>query len=285
MLAALRYIPETQPRQGTFDLAGALTSTVGMSALVYGIVRAATSGWGETLTVSVLAAGVILLALFAFVETRARQPIVPLRLFASRERTGAYLARLLYLGAMMGRMRLATSRYHCLSNERKKMKLLTATVISLSLGASACAQTSGAGAVPGPQTLSITRGGSQPSSKGPADYFTGSVRVDPLFPANSPSRASGGYVTFEPGARSAWHTHPFGQTLIVTAGVGRVQRWGGAVEEIRAGDVVWTPPGVKHWHGAAPDSAMTHIAVQEHLDGKVVEWMEKVSDGQYNKLP
>ncbi len=129
--------------------------------------------------------------------------------------------------------------------------------------------------------MEIKRSGTQPSQKGPAEYFTGTVRIDPLFQANAPSRTSGAYVTFEPCARSAWHTHPLGQLLIVTAGVGRVQRWGGPVEEIRAGDVVWTPPGVKHWHGASPTTAMTHLAVQEQLDGKVVEWMEKVTDEQY----
>jgi quercetin dioxygenase-like cupin family protein len=109
------------------------------------------------------------------------------------------------------------------------------------------------------------------------------VRVDPLFPARDPGRTSGGSVTFEPGARSAWHTHPLGQILIVTAGVGRVQQWGGLAQEIRPGDIVWIPPGVKHWHGAAPTTAMTHIAIQEHVDGKVVDWMEKVSDEQYGR--
>ena len=133
--------------------------------------------------------------------------------------------------------------------------------------------------------MEIKRSGSQPSSKGSADWFTGTVRVDPLFDAHDPARTSGGSVTFEPGARSAWHTHPLGQTLIVTAGVGRVQRWGGPVEEIRAGDVIWTPPGEKHWHGAAPTTGMTHIAIQEAMDGKVVNWMEKVSDEQYNMKP
>jgi quercetin dioxygenase-like cupin family protein len=126
--------------------------------------------------------------------------------------------------------------------------------------------------------MDIKRSGSQPSGKGPAEYFTGTVRIDPLFQANAPSHTSGAYVTFEPGARSAWHTHPPGQTLIVTAGLGRVQRWGGPIEEIRQGDAVWIPPGQKHWHGASPNTAMTHIAIQEHVDGKVVEWMEKVSD-------
>ena len=129
--------------------------------------------------------------------------------------------------------------------------------------------------------MEIKRSGSQPSQKGPAEYFTGTVRIDPLFQPNAPARAAGAYVTFEPCARSAWHTHPLGQVLIVTSGVGRVQRWGGPVEEIRAGDVVHTPPGVKHWHGASPTTAMTHLAIQEALDGKVVEWMEKVTDEQY----
>lgn len=134
----------------------------------------------------------------------------------------------------------------------------------------------------GPQ-LRITRAGTQPSRKGPAEWFTGPVRVDPLFQASEPSRASGAQVTFEPGARSAWHTHPLGQVLIVTSGVGRVQQWSGPVEEIRVGDVVWTPPGVKHWHGASPTTSMTHLAIQEQLDGTAVEWMEKVTDEQYGR--
>ena len=129
--------------------------------------------------------------------------------------------------------------------------------------------------------MEIKRSGSQPSSKGPADWFTGTVRIDPLFQANAPARAVGASVTFEPGARTAWHTHPLGQTLIVTAGCGWAQRWGGPIEEIRPGDVIWFPPGEKHWHGAAPTTAMTHIAIQEQLDGKAVDWMEKVSDEQY----
>lgn len=129
--------------------------------------------------------------------------------------------------------------------------------------------------------MDIKRSGSQPSTKGSAEYFTGSVRMDPLFQANAPARAFGASVTFEPGARTAWHTHPLGQTLIVTAGCGRAQRWGGPIEEIRPGDVIWFPPGEKHWHGAAPTTAMTHIAVQEQLDGTTVNWMEKVSDEQY----
>ncbi|HEX4631459.1 MAG TPA: cupin domain-containing protein [Chthoniobacterales bacterium] len=130
--------------------------------------------------------------------------------------------------------------------------------------------------------MKIQRSGSQPSSKGPGDWFTGTVRIDPLFSADAPARTAGASVTFEPGARTAWHTHPLGQTLIITAGAGRVQREGGAIEEIRPGDVVQFAPDEKHWHGAAPTTAMTHIAVQEALDGKVVEWMEKVTDGQYS---
>lgn len=129
--------------------------------------------------------------------------------------------------------------------------------------------------------MEIKRNGSQPSSRGSADYFTGIVRVDPLFQAPEPARARGAYVTFEPGARTAWHTHPLGQTLVVTAGCGRVQRLGGPIEEIRPGDVVWFEPGEKHWHGAAPTTAMTHIAISEPLDGNVVAWLEKVSDEQY----
>jgi quercetin dioxygenase-like cupin family protein len=129
--------------------------------------------------------------------------------------------------------------------------------------------------------MEIKRVGSQPSSTGPADWFTGTVRIDPLFQADPPARAAGASVTFEPGARTAWHTHPLGQTLIVTAGCGLAQRWGGPIEQIRPGDVIWFPPGEKHWHGASPTSAMTHIAIQEQLGGKVVDWMEKVSDEQY----
>jgi quercetin dioxygenase-like cupin family protein len=129
--------------------------------------------------------------------------------------------------------------------------------------------------------MDIKRSGSQPSGKGPADYFTGAVRLDPLVKAPDPARVNGASVTFEPGARTAWHTHPLGQTLIVTAGCGRAQRQGGAIEEIRPGDVVWFPPGEKHWHGAAPTTAMTHIAIQEALNGKAVDWLEHVSDEQY----
>lgn len=129
--------------------------------------------------------------------------------------------------------------------------------------------------------MDITRNGSQPSSAGPKDWFTGRVRIDPLFSAPEPARVAGASVTFEPGARTAWHTHPLGQTLIVTAGLGRAQREGGPIEEIRPGDVVWFPPGEKHWHGASPEKAMTHIAIQERQDGKAVDWLEKVSDEQY----
>jgi quercetin dioxygenase-like cupin family protein len=129
--------------------------------------------------------------------------------------------------------------------------------------------------------MDITRNGSRPSAPGPADWFTGTVRIDPLFDAPAPARGAGASVTFEPGGRTAWHTHPLGQTLIVTTGVGRAQRWGGPVEEIRPGDVVWIPPGEKHWHGASPTTAMTHIAIQEKLDGKTVDWLEHVTPEQY----
>jgi quercetin dioxygenase-like cupin family protein len=130
--------------------------------------------------------------------------------------------------------------------------------------------------------MEIHHPGARPSAKGPEEYFTGTVRVDPLFDAVAPARVTGGIVTFEPCARSAWHTHPLGQKLIVTSGCGRVQRWGGPVEEIRPGDVVVIAPGEKHWHGAGPTTAMTHIAIQESLDGKNVDWLEKVSDEQYD---
>jgi quercetin dioxygenase-like cupin family protein len=129
--------------------------------------------------------------------------------------------------------------------------------------------------------MEIKRSGSQPSAKGPGEWFTGTVRIDPLFPATAPARAAGNAVTFEPGARTAWHKHPLGQTLIVTFGCGWAQREGGPIEEIRPGDVVWFEPGERHWHGAMPTTAMTHIAVQEALNGSPVDWMEKVSDEQY----
>ena len=129
--------------------------------------------------------------------------------------------------------------------------------------------------------MEIKRSGSQPSGKGPEDYFTGTVRIDPLFQAPAPARVIGASVTFEPGARTAWHTHPLGQTLIVTAGCGQAQRWDGLIEPIRPGDVIWFAPGEKHWHGATATTAVTHIAIQEHFDGKPVDWLEKVSDEQY----
>jgi quercetin dioxygenase-like cupin family protein len=133
--------------------------------------------------------------------------------------------------------------------------------------------------------MEIKRCGSRPSAKGLEEYFTGTVRIDPLFETRDPARARGAAVTFEPGARTAWHAHPLGQTLIVISGTGRVQRRGGPVEEIRPGDVVWFDPEEKHWHGASPSVAMTHIAIQEALNGKVVDWMEKVSDRDYESLP
>lgn len=129
--------------------------------------------------------------------------------------------------------------------------------------------------------MTITRSGSQPSAKGPADWFTGTVRIDSRFQAEEPARVGGATVTFEPGARTAWHTHPLGQTLIVTAGCGWAQREGGPIEEIHPGDIVWFPPGEKHWHGATATTAMTHIAIAELLNGKAVDWLEKVSDEDY----
>jgi quercetin dioxygenase-like cupin family protein len=129
--------------------------------------------------------------------------------------------------------------------------------------------------------MEVKRNGAQPSRPGPAEYFTGSVRIDPIFDAPDPARVRSARVTFEPGARTAWHTHPLGQVLIITSGTGLVQRWGGSIEEIRPGDVVWFPPGEKHWHGAAPSASMTHIAIQEALKGSAVEWLEHVSEEQY----
>jgi len=175
------------------------------------------------------------------------------------------------------------------------MKPFITTALSLSLLAStlsvASAQTSGRTTtspttmMQNSPTIAITRIGSQPSQPAPAEYFTGAARVSPLPPANEPSRLGGASVTFEAGARTAWHTHPLGQTLIVTSGVGRVQRWGGLIEEMRTGDVVQIPPGVKHWHGAAPNSAMTHVALAESQNGRSVDWLEKVSDEQYGAVP
>ena len=131
--------------------------------------------------------------------------------------------------------------------------------------------------------MEIKRNGSQPSSKGPADWFTGTVRIDSPFKGSDPARVTGATVTFEPGARTAWHTHPLGQTLIITSGLGWVQREGGPIEEVRPGDVVWFPPGLKHWHGATATTAMSHIAIQESLNGSPVTWMEHVSDAQYGR--
>lgn len=133
--------------------------------------------------------------------------------------------------------------------------------------------------------MEIIRSGSQPSRPGPTEYFTGAVRVDPLFDAPDPARAVGVHVTFEPGARTAWHTHPLGQTLLVTSGSGLAQRWGGSIEELHPGDVVWFAPQEKHWHGAAPGTALTHIAIQEKHNGKTVEWLEHVTDEQYRSEP
>lgn len=154
------------------------------------------------------------------------------------------------------------------------MKPLAAAVLPIFLLASGLGQANS-------QTIQIVHAGSQPFRQGSPENFTGSVRIEPLFETQAPARASGSLVTFEPGARTTWHSHPLGQILIVTAGTGRVQRWGDPVEEIREGDVVWIPPGQKHWHGAAPDSSMAHIGIVEQLDGKAVEWMEKVSNAQY----
>ena len=151
--------------------------------------------------------------------------------------------------------------------------------VALALPAMLRAQTSST--IKQKSPMEIKRSGSQPSAKGPPEWFTGTVRIDPLFQANAPARTSGASVTFEPGARTAWHTHPLGQTLIVTAGSGRAQREGGPIEEIRPGDVVQFAAGEKHWHGAAPTTAMTHIAIHEALDGKAVDWMAKVSDEEY----
>jgi quercetin dioxygenase-like cupin family protein len=153
---------------------------------------------------------------------------------------------------------------------------LVASAISLMAGAALAAEPSAA-------KVTVTRIGSQPSNAGPEKNFTGSVRVDSLFQARAPGRAGGGIVTFEPGARTAWHAHPLGQTLIITSGVGRVQQWGSSVEEIRPGDIVWIPSGVKHWHGASRTVAMSHVAIAESLDGKSTDWMEKVSDEQYGQ--
>ncbi len=156
------------------------------------------------------------------------------------------------------------------------MKSLAATIISIVLCATVASAQSG-------QMITVAHPGSQPATAGSADNFTGSVRVDSRFQGTEPARISGGIVTFEPGARTAWHTHPLGQTLIVTAGVGLVQEWDGLVQEIRPGDIVWIPPGLKHWHGATATDGMSHIAISEALDGKTVVWMEQVSEEQYRR--
>ena len=171
----------------------------------------------------------------------------------------------------------------------KLTKLLVITAASLPIWTWACAPQPGPAPSDMPPatrdastaSLTISRSDSRSTQQGPAEQFTGAVRVEPLFAATAQSQATGVSVSFEPGARSAWHSHPRGQVLIVTAGTGRVQQRGGPVEDLRAGDVVWTPPGVEHWHGAAPSATMTHIAIQEHRDGKVVEWGRKVTDAEY----
>jgi quercetin dioxygenase-like cupin family protein len=164
---------------------------------------------------------------------------------------------------------------------RRRMLAATGLAALAEAGAAAATPASTAPTKGRNEAMEIRRAGSRPSGKGPAEWFTGAVRVDPLFEAPEPARAVGASVTFEPGARTAWHTHPLGQTLIVTAGCGWAQREGGPVEEVRPGDVVWFAPGEKHWHGATATTAMTHIAVQEKQGGKVVDWMEKVTDEQY----
>lgn len=156
------------------------------------------------------------------------------------------------------------------------MKSLAATIVSITLCASAAVAQSD-------PMITVTHPGSRPSAAGPSENFTGSVWVDSLFHGTAPASIGGGTVTFAPGARTAWHSHPLGQTLIVTAGVGRVQEWGAPVQEIKPGDIVWIPPGVKHWHGGSPANGMSHIAFSEALNGKSVEWMEQVSDEQYRQ--
>jgi quercetin dioxygenase-like cupin family protein len=163
------------------------------------------------------------------------------------------------------------------------MKFAATSALSLSLLVFAPVKAEEAKTPPSDVAVQVIRSGAQPSGKGSADYFTGPVRLDPLFRVQHASFVSGGLVTFEPGSRSAWHTHPLGQVLIVTAGLGWVQQWGGSVQEMRPGDIVRIPPGVKHWHGATATTAVTHIAIQEELNGKNVEWLEKVSDAQYSR--
>jgi quercetin dioxygenase-like cupin family protein len=166
-------------------------------------------------------------------------------------------------------------------SRRAWMKQGAATMAGAALAQGITFRAEGAGRPSASQTVSVA--GSQPAAKAPAEYFTGNARIDPLFAAKDVAPFTGAYVTFEPGARSAWHTHPAGPHLIVTAGVGWTQEWGGPIVEIRAGDVVWCPPGVKHWHGATPTTAMTHIALTGTVGGQNVAWLEKVSDEQYRK--
>jgi quercetin dioxygenase-like cupin family protein len=166
---------------------------------------------------------------------------------------------------------------------RRRMLVASGGLASIAVAKPTAAETPAVQTKGRSATMEITRLGSQASRVGSNEYFTGVVRIDALFPVHEPSRVSAGSVTFEPGARSAWHTHPLGQALIITSGLGWVQREGGPIEEVRPGDVIWFPPGLKHWHGATPTTAMTHIAIQETLNGKNVDWMEKVSDDQYRK--
>jgi quercetin dioxygenase-like cupin family protein len=181
----------------------------------------------------------------------------------------------------------------------ERSTITIAALASLSLLASACGDQSAraaadapaaapadaASSAPSGDSLTITRGGARPVQQGPAEWFTGTVRIEPLFAATDSSRAAASSVSFEPGERTAWHRHPRGQVLIVTAGAGRVQRRGGPVEEFQAGDVIWTPPGVEHWHGASPTTTMTHIAIYEHVNGNVVTWLEHVDDAEYGAAP
>ena len=176
---------------------------------------------------------------------------------------------------------LCPYREPCNSDTKKKPMMKTMLAIMTLSWAFGAASAAGQAQPQAQANVAIVRGGSQPSRAGPAQNFTGAVRVDSPFQAAAPGRVSGGIVTFEPGARTAWHAHPLGQTLIVTDGLGRVQQWGGAQQDIRPGDVVWIPPGAKHWHGATPSNGMSHIAITETLDGKSTDWMEKVSDAQY----
>ena len=170
-----------------------------------------------------------------------------------------------------------------LVDRRSALKMAVVADVALSVSSLAQANKPSIPNTESKMDIEITRNGSQPSSKGPADWFSGTTRIDPLFAAKESARAAAALVTFEPGARTAWHTHPLGQTLVVTSGLGWVQREGGPVQEIWPGDVVWFPPDLKHWHGATPTTAMSHVAIQEHLNGKVVDWMEKVSDAQYQR--